>query len=770
MPMTKDYIEWLTLSQPKNKAKTVKQQQAVCPHCGWPVSKDVDICPHCQQQLGDTNVPDVLTDLSIKLLRPVININPPPAGWFDDTLLDSLEMYDLRLQAERLRVRGGFDRLICLDDIEIDQYQHQLEAALHSLRDMGGHTLLADEVGLGKTIEAGIIMKELIERGLIHKILIIVPASLTWQWHEEMETKFLETFTVLEDIEQLPAPMDDRANAIQRGRWIISLSRARHATWEKSLLAHHYDLLIVDEAHKLRNHRTKAYDLVSQIRKRYVLMLTATPVHNHLMELYNLISILKPGHLGTRTAFSRNFIQSATKGKSKRRAPRRTIYSEDYPADYYKKSYQARQLYLETADTEWLKQYEITEDINEFRATYLPQAGRRISDKFSEVEALLADGYEVFDFEARKKSGFLSTTVEFVCRLKVGPTPKKTEQPPQPKRHITPRNPYILRSLLREVMIRNRRTTVGIRFPPREAAVYHLNFSPPERELYDGVTAHIRKLLRQSEAESASQRKSRGALHLTLMSLQKQLCSSPQAVARSLEKLATRYPDPALDDYLALAKSIKRGRKVQAVLDILEQYPGKILIFTDYLPTMNVLQKTLVEAGYQSLVFHGGLSALERTEAIRAFRGDARVMISTHSGGEGHNLQFCHQMINYDLPWNPMQIEQRIGRIHRLGQKNKVIIFNLSATNTIEAYIIDLLAHKIRMFELVIGELDLVLGEMDSQGSFEDYLQEAWVGSQSEAELLQKIAELESIIGKAHGTYQKIRDASDELSVLFDAG
>ncbi len=107
-------------------------------------------------------------------------------------------------------------------------------------------------------------------------------------------------------------------------------------------------------------------------------------------------------------------------------------------------------------------------------------------------------------------------------------------------------------------------------------------------------------------------------------------------------------------------------------------------------------------------------------------------MVSTESGAEGRNLQFCHQLINYDLPWNPMRVEQRIGRLHRLGQVNDVTIFNLSCNETIEAHIIELLARKIRMFELVIGELDLILGNLEGAKSFEDLLRSAWEASRSD--------------------------------------
>jgi SNF2 family DNA or RNA helicase len=386
-----------------------------------------------------------------------------------------------------------------------------------------------------------------------------------------------------------------------------------------------------------------------------------------------------------------------------------------------------------------------------------------------EIEQLIADGYEVVEFEGIEWRNWYRRQHDFVCRLKLKPQTKQTPRPRSTGRSMTPRNPAALRHLLREVMIRNRRSSVGVRFPRREAAVYHLNLSAPERELYERVTAYIRRQLRQLEDGEAAEGRARGFLRLSLMQLQRQLCSTPQAVARSLSKLAAQSADgDELSAYVQLARSIEQGRKVKATLDILGQYPGKVLIFTEYLPSVRVLRAALKLAGHEVVVFHGGLSASARLEAVRAFSRSARVMVSTHSGGEGHNLQFCHQVINFDLPWNPMRIEQRIGRVHRLGQKHEVTIFNLSATDTIEAYILELLARKIRMFELVIGELDLILGQLDDPRGMEHYLSEAWAGSKSEAELLQKIQALEKTINRAYNNYEKIRAYSDELSDLVD--
>ena len=748
--MTTEHLEWLELSPPTPPEQHPPQAGTpVCPICNWPIEPDAAACPQCGAPLNADTTPDILAALGFELPPPLVEITDFPAHWFDAGPSPAEPaLFQLRQQAERLRVTSGFDRLICLDDISVDHYRHQLDAALRVLRDMRGRALLADEVGLGKTIEAGIVMKELIERGLVKSVLIITPASLTWQWHEEMDTKFYETFSVLEDFDDLPETSADSAC-----RWIISLSRAKSKRWAEWLLNRSYDLLIVDEAHKLKNHRTKAYKFVNQIEKQYVLMLTATPVHNHLMELYNLITILRPGHLGTRRAFRANFIKRA-----KPRYTERSIYSAAPPHPYLRLSRAERADYRANGHAGWI--YWRSDNLTDLPNLRLNKDGRQAVAK---LKRFLQTGYEVIDFEAIRPSFWRGHS--FVCHLRLS---EEAQNERDKRKPTTPDNPAALRRLLREVMVRNRRSNVGVKFPPRRAAIYAFDLTGPERRLYDDVTAYIRQELRQQSDEPG--RMSRGALQMSLMSLQKQLCSSPNAAARSLQNLVDRRPGNAsLAEALVLAWGIRHSRKLTATLDLLAEYPGKFLIFTEYLPTLEMLVTALNKAGIETVSFHGGLSAQVRRETVHQFRGPARVMVSTQSGSEGHNLQFCHQLINYDLPWNPMRIEQRLGRLHRLGQPNTVSVFNLSANDTIEAYVLDLLARKIRMFELVIGELDLILGHLDDQRSFEQRIEDAWAESLTEAELVQLIAELESILAEAQHEYETIRSASDELSDLLDA-
>ncbi len=614
-----------------------------CPVCGWLEEETATQCFRCGHRYNvDRIMSDQIGRLGVTLPQRVIETSQDLGNFFRThgrtRPPEPPAVFLLRTEAERLRLSRGFDQLICLDELDLDHYEHQIEAALRALQTMRGRALLADEVGLGKTIEAGIVMKELVRRGLVQSVLVLTPASLTEQWREEFTTKFHEEFTVM----TTPAQWR-KSNGTDSGRWIASLDRAKLKVHSQEILARDYDLLIVDEAHKLKNRNTLAWKFVNQIRKRYVLMLTATPIQNDLMELYSLITILAPGQLGTVRAFRRHYLE---------------------------------------------------------------------------------------DHDKRR-----------------------------------PKNTPALRSLLNDVMIRNRRNNVDVQFPRRRAAIYHLALSEDEWRLYADTTDYIRRRFKAGANNKH--------LRLTLMTLQRELSSSPQAVAGTLRKMIDDrgYSDHAraeLREFLELAESIPIGRKLAAVREILERFPGKFLIFTEFRRTLETIVAQLREWGVDAVAFHGGLNIRQKEAVVEQFRADdagsARVMVSTESGAEGRNLQFCHQLINYDLPWNPMRVEQRIGRLHRLGQANDVTIFNLSCNETIEAHIIELLARKIRMFELVIGELDLILGNVEGAKSFEELLRKAWESSKDEVDLQERIEGIGDVLVQARRGYESVRDANE----IFD--
>src|SRR5437773_173232 len=197
--------------------------------------------------------------------------------------------YDLRREAERIALVPGFDRLITLDANAIKELPHQIDVAQRVLRQMGGRAILADEVGLGKTIEASIVYKELAIRGLARRALILTPASLVGQWQGELEEKFFERF-------ETPTDPEDWHRVTKA---IVSHDRARSRRHAEEILRHHWDLVIVDEAHKIKSHRGATYQFIEKIERDFILLLTATPLQNDLRELYNLVTLLRPGQLGT---------------------------------------------------------------------------------------------------------------------------------------------------------------------------------------------------------------------------------------------------------------------------------------------------------------------------------------------------------------------------------------------------------------------------------------------------------------------------------------
>ena len=220
--------------------------------------------------------------------------------------------------------------------------------------------------------------------------------------------------------------------------------------------------------------------------------------------------------------------------------------------------------------------------------------------------------------------------------------------------------------------------------------------------------------------------------------------SSSQAAAGTLAKIAEQ---PKLSDadrarlveLSARAAGQGQNTKVDRLLALLGEFSDKIVIFTQFRATQELLERRLRESGHDVAVFHGGLSRLEKERAIERFRGPARLLLCTEAGSEGRNLQFAHAVCNFDLPWNPMKIEQRIGRLSRIGQTHDVYVFNLVAANTVEAAVLHLLEAKLNMFELVIGEVDMILGNLEDEREFQDVVADLWAESSDQDDFTRRI-------------------------------
>src|SRR2546422_711037 len=317
-----------------------------------------------------------------------------------------------------------------------------------------------------------------------------------------------------------------------------------------------------------------------------------------------------------------------------------------------------------------------------------------------------------------------------------------------------------LRGRLRDVMVRNRR---GIAFtlPPRRVHSLAVRLSPAERRLYDDVTDFVR------DAYWSASGRLPWTARLTLIVLQREIGSSTFAVAETLRRL-TQSPlfrwdererlEELRQDAAAITSNVKAGR----LREFLKSVDEKVLIFTQYLRTLQYLQGVLEADGHCVAAYHGGLSPAAKDAAVRAFRGDADIFLSTEAGGEGRNLQFARTVVNYDLPWNPLRIQQRIGRVHRLGQEREVHVVNVWAEDTVEANLMELLDRKIHMFELVVGELDLILGNLDERRSFEDLVMDIWVLWQAE-DRRSALRRLGESLVRARGQYEQVKERNDAV-------
>jgi SNF2 family DNA or RNA helicase len=501
--------------------------------------------------------------------------------------------YALALRAQRFRVAASFDRLLApavLYD-RVRPHAYQLRVVEQVLREKAPAAILADDVGLGKTIEAGLIYKELALRGLARRALVLAPKALLNQWQQELREHFDEDF-VLTDEKRFRGFEAEPRVICSLPQFVRSFARVNTRPW---------DILIVDEAHLLANPASRRRQCASELRSTWRLLLTATPVANRLTDLYSLIDLAIPGRLGTQREFEDEFV----------------------------------------AD---------------------PGAGRIV----------------------------------------------------RPERAGT------LRALAREHMCRTRRSEADIVFAGRTVDTRGIQATPAEDALISDITDYLRRLYRR--APTGSGKSNRGAVIREIMALQQSLSSGPQAIERSLRGRAEKHTEEhgellALADRCATVVSAKES----LLLDVLAELGDEpVLIFTLRLETAARLRETLVARGRSAERYIGALSRAEREALVSRFNaGGLSTLIATDAGAEGLNLhERCHIVINYDLHWNPMRIEQRIGRVHRLGQTRDVRVLNFVLNDTIDDYVVRLLYQKLSLFTMTIGALETVLTEVQ-EGEFD---------------------------------------------------
>ena len=518
--------------------------------------------------------------------------------------------YGLNLRAQQLRVSTSLDHLLAPRALydRVRPHPYQLRVVEQALREKAPSVILADEVGLGKTIEAGLIYKELALRGMAQSALILTPKALLNQWQDEMREHFDEDFTLTDE---------KRFRSFEEETHLICSLPQFVRSFERIAAARTWDMLIVDEAHLLANPASKRRKSVGELRARWRLLLTATPVANKVTDLYSLIDLVAPGRLGTQREFE-----------------------GEYVAD--------------------------------------PGTNRVL----------------------------------------------RPERAPQ------------LRGIVREVMCRTRRSETGIAFAGRAVDTRSIPATDAEDALIADVTEYLRALYRRTPTT----RMNRGAVIREIMALQQSLSSSPRAIEASLRRRAETHPDEQ-GMLLTLAERCRQveSAKERLLLDALREIGDEpALIFTLRLETAARLREVIRAQGRTAEQYIGALNRAEREALVDRFNNGAlATLIATDAGAEGLNLQQrCHVVFNYDLHWNPMRIEQRIGRVHRLGQSRDVTVFNFTLRDTIDDYVLRLLYQKINLFTLTIGALETVLtetqdGEIDLEERILDILMQSANGEET---------------------------------------
>lgn len=569
-----------------------------------------------------------------------------------------------------------------LSSARVDLNPHQVDAAMFALRSpLSKGVVLADEVGLGKTIEAALVLSQRWwERQ--RDLLLIVPASLRKQWATELREKFSLPSVILDAKRVKDLAKAGKPNPLGRGEGIVILSYEYAARIADQLRAVPWSLVVFDEAHKLRNvyraaETSRAAVLREALAGRQKLLLTATPLQNNLMELYGLVTIIDDTYFGSEQAFRAEFGGREDKASqallARRLEPicKRTLRRQVQKAGLINYTNRLPKTFDFTPD-------QLETDLYEHMSAYLQR---------DDTLAVGQNGRHLVTLVLRKILGSSSFAVAATLDKMV--------------------------------------TRLERKLAINEEALDDIDGVEETAEEWreDGDAREAEAL--EDETDDAIQE------------------IDPEHLKAEIEEL-TRYRD--------LAASIQTNAKGKALLDCLpgvlaeiESKGGqrKAVIFTESVRTQTYLRELLERNGFegQTVVLNGSNSDKDsnaiykawlekhrgtdvvsgsktadmKAAIVDAFRNDRTILIATESGAEGINLQFCSLLINYDLPWNPQRVEQRIGRCHRYGQKIDVTVINfMNRKNQAEARIVQLLDQKFRLFEGVFGSSDEVLGAIES--------------------------------------------------------
>jgi superfamily II DNA or RNA helicase len=590
-------------------------------------------------------------------------------------------LFRLGIEAQRLGLAYEYDPFFSLSIARVDPLPHQLEAVYgYFLKLPRIRFLLADDPGAGKTVMAGLLLKELKARGLVRRVLIVTPANLTFQWQRELSEKFREKFDVIRG-DVLRAnygqnPWQERDQVITSVSWVSIIEDAR-----ESLLRSRWDLVIVDEAHKMSapadDRKTYAYRLGESLSKMtdHFLLMTATPHKGDPEHFRRFLALLDPDVYGS--------IQSLQQALREHEAPfylRRTkealVTFPDPETGEVRKLFTKRDVRTAAFDLDG-EELEFYDELT----------------RYVEDQSMAAAGQE----SARARAvGFTMAMLQRRMASSV----------------------YAVRRSLERMRMRRQK----ILDDPEAYRQEQIERKLPDD--FDELTEEEQTALVEKLADEV-------------------LSVDPATLREEIGRLSVLVEHASHLEARDLQTKLQKLRSILKAEGIFDNPKMKLLIFTEHKDTLDYLAGDgrderplgkLREWGLTLTQIHGGMKIGDRDTpgtriyAEREFRESAQVLVATEAAGEGINLQFCWLMVNFDIPWNPVRLEQRVGRIHRYGQEKNCLVFNFVAQNTREGRVLQTLIERLKEIREDLGSDQVfdVVGEIFPSNLLEKLFREMY--------------------------------------------
>ena len=616
-----------------------------------------------------------------RLLSPdqicLLRITPAEVPFDGDAL-----RFRLGIEAARLGLAYEYDPYFSLSIARVDPLPHQLEAVYHYILPLPRiRFLLADDAGAGKTIMAGLLLKELKLRGLVSRTLIVTPANLAFQWQREMRDRFRERFDIIRGVDLKNAyginPWQDKPQVITSMDW------AKREEVLESLGRTTWDLVIVDEAHRMSasdpEHKTERYklgELLSQ-KTHHLLLLTGTPHKGDPVNFCLFLQLLDRDVYGD--------VRSLEEAMKRNHAPfylRRTkealVTFPDPNTGKVRRLFTNREVRTVRFELDG-QEFEFYEALTRY---VQDQSIRAAADPSARGRAL---GFTMAMYQRRFASSIHAVRRSLERRL------KKLED------HL---------------------------HRPRPEAAVDLSRLDDIDELPEDEVARL-----EEEVEEAS------------------LPSESQLIRQEIEALRVLVQQARALEERGISSKLEKLRQVLVEQNLFEDPRTKLLIFTEFKETLDYLVAALSKWGFRITQIHGGMKVGDRDTpgtplyAEREFREEAQVLVATEAAGEGINLQFCWLMVNFDIPWNPMRLEQRMGRIHRYGQERDCLIFNFVAANTREGQVLERLLERLREIRRELGSDQVfdVVGQIVPANYLERLFRELYAGRMTQQAVLDRV-------------------------------